>query len=295
MISARYLTACQIPFPAKVGQYNEVGCGVQFLSFKDTCPGPVEIGDCNRIEDGTRILVGPGGFKMGDYNVIHNHCTIGGPGAFEMGHNCWFGQEVWLDSTGDLSLGNGVRVGVRSHIWSHMASGEQIEGWKVVFRPTRLEDDVWLVGDDVHVASGVTMAARSAAMAHSTVTRDTLPDRVYAGTPAREVSFRLRRDVTLDETMKMMWGWADDFLRVQTEPMRLSGSDEFSFRLSRGDYSIIVLRDGAIPLWQNDAETTSVFELTYKTYIKRLTQLERDFVRFLYGNKARFLPAGESV
>ena len=280
MISARYLTDCQIPFPAKVGQYNEIGCGVRFLSFKDTCPGPVEIGDCNRIEDGARILVGPGGFKMGDYNVIHNHCTIGGPGAFDMGHNCWLGQEVWLDSTGGLFLGNGVRVGVRSHVWSHMASGEQIEGWKVVFRPTQLEDDVWLVGDDVHVASGVTMAARSAAMAHSTVTRNTMPDRVYAGTPAREVSFRLRSEVTLGEKWDMMWHWVKEF---EPNAKRFSHSI-----LIERDLDGVQIIEG--PISARDSGR-SLFDLTTKTYTKRLTQLERDFVRFLYGNKARFLPA----
>ena len=284
MLSARYLTASQIPFPAKVGQYNEVGCGVQFLSFKDTCPGPVEIGDCNRIEDGVRILVGPGGFKMGDYNVIHNHCTIGGPGAFEMGHNCWFGQEVWLDSTGDLFLGNGVRVGVRSHVWSHMASGEQIEGWKVVFRPTRLEDDVWLVGDDVHVASGVTMGTRSAAMAHSTVTRNTVPDRVYAGTPAREVSFRLRRDVTLDEKRQMMDRWTDEFIQT-----RYGVAKQFAgFLYIDRDGDVLVIGAGSFD--QKEGRPVTYFDLLSKTYTKRLTKLERDFVLFLYGNKARFLP-----
>jgi len=289
MISARCLTACQIPFPAKIGQYNEVGCGVQFLSFKDTCPGPVEIGDCNRIEDGTRILVGSGGFKMGDYNVIHNHCTIGGPGAFEMGHNCWFGQEVWLDSTGGLFLGNGVRVGVRSHVWSHMASGEQIEGWKVVFRPTRLEDDVWMVGDDVHVASGVTMAARSAAMAHSTVTRDTLPDRVYAGTPAREVSFRLRREVTLDEKFDMMWKWARDFCTGNIDAPNLGATNLAGF-IRIGNMVNGLYIGNITPGFQLHQDDT-LFDLTTKIYTKRLTQLERDFMCFLYGNKARFIPA----
>jgi hypothetical protein len=36
---------------------------------------------------------------------------------------------------------------------------------------------------------------------------------------------------------------------------------------------------------------TSYFSLETKRYCKNLSHLERDFVRFLYGNKARFLPA----
>jgi hypothetical protein len=32
------------------------------------------------------------------------------------------------------------------------------------------------------------------------------------------------------------------------------------------------------------------FDVSSKTYTKRLTPLERDFIRFLQGNKARFLP-----
>lgn len=272
----------------QIGQYNEIDSSVQFIPFKDCEPGPVIIGDCNVIHDSVRILVGPDGFRMGDWNIIHNHCTIGGPGPFVMGHNCWFGQEVWLDSSGGLTLGDGVRVGVRSHVWTHIASGEQIEGWLCAFRPTVLEDDVWLVGDDVHVASGVRMGARSAAMAHSTVTRDTLPDTVYAGTPAREVSFRLRRDVSLDEKMEMMSGWAREFCKQNIRWVNL-GVIAYEGIIRIGNMGDGLYIGTKLPSWPL-SERMTFFNLTNKTYTKRLTPLERDFIRFLQGNKARFLP-----
>ena len=39
----------------------------------------------------------------------------------------------------------------------------------------------------------------------------------------------------------------------------------------------------------SDARTTW-FDLARKTYTKRLTALERDFYRFIYDHKARFVP-----
>lgn len=277
------------------GRFNDIHPSVQFLPFKGGEAGPVILGDCNTIHEGTRVLVGPEGFRMGDWNMIHNHTTIGGPGRFEMGHNCWFGQEVWLDSTGGLSLGNGVRIGLRSHVWSHMASGEQIEGWPVVFRPTRLNDDVWLIGDDVHVASGVTMGARSAVLAHSTVTSNTEPDKVYAGTPAKETPFKLRREITLNEKFKLMRDWADIFLRTQTlfGNLVLSGGDTY-FTLTADDYTLFVVAS-LVPARLNsnikyNARTITTFDLKNKTYTKRLTPLEREFCVFLWPNKARFVP-----
>ena len=44
----------------------------------------------------------------------------------KIGHNCWFGQHTVLDATGGLEIHNGVRVGMFSQIWTHVASGEQI-------------------------------------------------------------------------------------------------------------------------------------------------------------------------
>lgn len=266
-----------------IGQYNEIPEGT-FVPFKGEEAGPVVVGDCNFVGEGTRILVGPEGFNLGDYCVIHNHTTIGGPGLCTIGHNCWFGQENWFDSTGGLTMGNGVRIGLRSHIWSHIASGEQVEGWLVAFRSTVIKDNVWCVGDNVHVTSGVTMHENSVAMAHAVVTKDCEADTVYAGVPARPTSMRIRRDVQPRQKMDMMREWSAEFCGRNPQYVLSSLNDKIAIV---GPLHSLVVAFG-MPTYPDDDVT--YFDLGTKMYTKRLTQIERDFINFLKGNKARFIP-----
>jgi len=282
MILRKYLTDCQIDWmgsgrKVSVGQYNEPRGHVQFISVG--VPGPLVIGDCNRFEDGVRVFVGPGGVRIGDYNVFHRNVTIIGGGEFSMGHNGWVGEDSWLDCTGGLTIGNGVTVGLGCHVWSHLARGEQIEGWLIIKRPTVLGDDVWLVGDGIHVASGVIMGKRSIALAGASVTYNTEMDGVYAGVPAKQITYSPHHEVSLGQKWDMMWQWAK----------------EFDSAARRYDDYIQIKSDLFLFLHYDarrvDDNVTSFF-LADKTYTKRLTSLEREFVAFLRDDhKARFTPA----
>jgi len=271
----------------KLGRYNQIGSRV-------TLEGDVTIGDCCRIEDDARILAGKGHIVIGDWAVMHNHCFLG-PGDIEIGHNLWLGQGVWLDGTGGLRLGNGVRIGTESHVWTHAAAAEQFEGGLYHTASTVLEDDVWLVGDTVTVNPGVIMAGRSVALAHSVVTKHTLPGKTYAGIPAREVDMPFWREVSRAQRWQMMLHWVAGFCEESGDHFRVMSREYDQIEIHRGSELLaigfnVVRPEQVISASAHDLEQVTLFDLTTKRYTKRLTALEREFYRFVYGNKIRFVP-----
>lgn len=283
--------ACDV----RMGRFNRIGPGVTIEPFKEGEAGPVSIGDCNRLEAGVRLLVGPGGLAIGDWNTIHNHTTVSGVGTFRMGHNCWIGQECYLDATGGLDIGNGVTLGVRTVIWTHIGRGERVEGWLCRFRPVTLEDDVWLVGDGIHVSPGVRMGKGSAALSRSVVTKDVGPGLVCAGSPAAETDVQLRKPIALAQKMALMRQWAERFCQAR-------GGEVTDIQEGSGFVTRFVLeRNGeSLAVWMGFPQDGKLeagvthFDLAAKVYTKRLSALERDFVRFLADHKARFVPRVEA-
>lgn len=163
-----------------LGEYNRIGKNVVIEILGNNSNAIAIIGDNNIINDNTRIFI-HGEFIVGDWNVFHNDMLIMPEDSMRIGHNCWFGQNTILDGAGGLEIGNGVRVGMYSQIWTHVASGEQIEGCILYAkRKTIINDDVWLVGSCV-VGSGIVLGKRSTALINSVITKDTLPDRAYSG------------------------------------------------------------------------------------------------------------------
>ncbi|OTG80197.1 hypothetical protein B9T33_09780 [Acinetobacter sp. ANC 5054] len=270
-----------------LGQYNKIGKNVVIEVLGNDKNLKAEIGDNNIINDNTRIFI-HGNFKMGDWNVLHNDMLVMAEQHVYIGHNCWFGQNTILDGAGGLTIGNGVRVGMYSQIWTHVASGEQIEGCTLFSkRSTIIEDDVWLVGSCV-VGSGLKLGWRSVALINSVLTKDTLPDRSYAGSPAKlmeNAKFYVKK--TLDEKFELLMGWLQDFVILNT-----------SVKLRNIDSKYMILEDvltneKVMFSKKNDieiSEVESIFYLEDKTYLKTNSLLERQVYKYLYNNKARFLP-----
>jgi acetyltransferase-like isoleucine patch superfamily enzyme len=280
----------QIAGDVTIGSFNHIGRNVTIASFKGSRPGPIVIGDCNQIHDNTRILVGPDGLSMGDWNVLHNSMLVMGDRRLEIGHNCWFGQNTILDSTAGLYIGNGVRVGMYSQLWTHAASGELIEGCTLfASKPTHIEDDVWLVGSCI-VGSGIRLGTKSICLVGSVVTKNTEARRVYSGVPAG-VMERLNfwKEVTLPEKLQMVYGWAREFCKANGKFECALDEDKEMVRLSdrqRDEVLVFCVSDDV----DVSDKSTSYFSLRSKTYTKRLTTLERAFYSYLYNHKARFIP-----
>jgi acetyltransferase-like isoleucine patch superfamily enzyme len=272
----------------KLGSYNIIGKNVVIEGFKDS-DGIVDIGDCNIIHEGTRILAGTKGIKIGDWNVFHNNMLVMGDLKMTIGHNCWFGQNTILDSSGGLEIGNGVRVGMYSQIWTHVASGELIEGCTLYgMRKTIINDDVWLVGSCM-VSSGVVIGKRGVYLPSSNITKSTEENKVYAGNPAKEMpQLNFYKAVTIDEKFKLMRDWVEEFSKINA--CKITSDSDNSFKIfDENNLENITFFKNRSEI-EGELVNDSWFDVTSKTYSKTLSVLERQFYKFIYNNKARFLP-----
>lgn len=283
----------QIDISAKIhpkvvlGEHNRIGKNVVIEVIGDDPNIEVLIGDNNIINDNTRIFI-HGKFKVGDWNVFHNDMLIMAEDHIIIGHNCWFGQNTILDGAGGLEIGNGVRVGMYSQIWTHVASGEQIEGC-ILFakRKTNILDDVWLVGSCV-VGSGITLGKRSTALINSVITKDTLPNSAYSGSPAKlmeKLNFYLPK--TIDEKFEMLENWLKEFISTNSTNFLLDSTDNDLILLNSVNNEKVIFTKSENKI---DDISISVFYLFDKTFNKTNILTERMVYKFLYNNKARFIP-----
>ena len=269
----------------RFGRYNRIGEHVVIAGFKGAENPPIEFGDCNTINDHTRIMVGADGLSVGDWNTFHNHVVT--LGSLSIGHNNWFGQNVVLDGSAGLEIGNGVTIGMQSRVWSHVARGELIEGCTLFqMRKTVIEDDVWVVGS-CSVASGVRLAYRSIILGTHAI-GDTEPGALYANAPRDKLPKTYWRQVAPEEKRNMLLDWACAFCDERPD-VRVTTDADGHIVLEDGHGHALVFGVGKMSSYSSNLGCT-YFDLKSKRYTKRLTQLERDFYFFLKDYKARFLP-----
>jgi len=256
-------------------------------------PGRVSIGDYCVIGPGVKVICAGGDVAIGDWTTLHDRCLVLSGKGVQIGAHCWFGQNSVIDGTGGITIGRGVRVGMYSQLWSHVAAGEQIEGCTLFGeRPVVIEDDVWLVGSCI-VASGVTIGRRSVALIGSNITKSCSSNTVLAGSPAApKPNLSFYRDITLDEKWKALEGWLRE---IEINIGAISEKNE-----SDGTLALHLDPDltGGLIIFIRDTATASSTRLQYpeatvccvedKTYNKRLTAIERKVLKPLSGNKARF-------
>lgn len=270
-----------------LGNYNTFRKGVKFEMLDPNAT--VIIGDCNVFNEQVKVLVGAEGFETGDWNVFHNQILITAIGNIKttIGHNCWVGQNTILDGSGGLTIGNGVRIGMYSQVWSHVASGEQIEGCLLYGKGhTILENDVWLVGSCI-VGSGVRIREKSICLTTSFINKDTEPNLTYAGNPAKRFDkLKLWYTPTIQQKFEMMHNWCIEFADANKEISLELANEEIT--LKQGQDEVIIGYTGNTKRKLSNSQ--SYFDLQTKTYIKSLSPLERKFYKFIYNNKARFLP-----
>jgi acetyltransferase-like isoleucine patch superfamily enzyme len=272
----------------KLGKYNRIGKNVIIDVFRGVSNPHIEIGDNNIINDNTRILVGEGGFLMLDWNVLHNDMLLMAESKMIIGSNCWFGQNTILDASGGLTIGNGVRVGMYSQIWTHVASGELLEGCTLFAkRETIIEDDVWLVGSCV-VSSGLKLGRKSICLINSVLTKDTEPERAYAGAPAKLMEKAVFwRPITVDEKFDMIFQWANDYAKLNPQIMVVKLTNNL---VEIEDISKSEKLKFALDFSSEDKAGVTEFSLSNKSFKKKNTELERSFYKFIYNYKARFVP-----
>lgn len=234
------------------------------------------LGDHVYIGPGTRIL-GKGKVFFGDYSKIHDGCFINVPNhdsIIKFGCNTWIGERVVLDGTGGICASHNVGVGIASHLYSHIAHGDVLRGCRYHSKnQLNIEKDAWLVGQCL--VSPVNIGEKSMAMLGSTITRDMLPNTVYAGVPARDMTEKLGRpwgDPPKEQRLKTFNQYLSSFLKENNEiEASIVGVDHFPTNID---------------------SSVSYFNVMSGTYTKRFSEIEQKFMLWLTSYKARFIPEG---
>lgn len=115
--------------------------------------------------------------------------TVIRPGRITIGSGCFINNGCILDpGTALISIGDRVAIAPRVILVgnSHEIGRPSSRAGKMVSADIRIGDGCWL-GTNVIVMPGVTIASGCIIGAGSVVTRDTVPDGVYVGSPARRV------------------------------------------------------------------------------------------------------------
>ena len=253
-------------------------------------PGTVTVGDYCLIGPGVKIVCAGGDVHIADWTTLHDNCLILSGKHVLIDQHCWFGQNCIIDGTGGLRIGRGVRVGMYSQIWSHVAAGEQIEGCTLYGeREVIIEDNVWLVGSCI-VASGVTIGQRTVALIGSNITKSFPANSTIAGIPATpRPTLSFYKDITLDEKWQLITNWLQ--LAKETLGINLHLIDaailEVSSDTAQGKIVFALSSESAVAARQNQP-TSTVCCIQDKSYNKQFSLLEKNVLKFLSGNKARF-------
>lgn len=148
----------------------------------------VVLGDFCYIGRETRIIVPE--FRLGDYSKLHAFSFAHGEQPMQIGRNCWIGGNTILDSIGGLDIDDNVGIGAHSQIWTHIQLGDIVEGSRFYSKKYMwIEKDAWFVGRCL--VSPVCVGEKSMAMGGSVITKDMLPNHIYAGVPAVDISHKV--------------------------------------------------------------------------------------------------------
>lgn len=230
----------------------------------------IKIGDNVRLGANTKIRIPE--LEIGDYTQIHDHALIYGYEKVQIGHNGWFGNNVILNSTAALTIGDNCCVSAYSQLWTHFQFGDTLEGCRFNSRQAlTLESDVWI---STHcVISPIHAEAKSMALPGSIVTSDMKFNRVYGGNPAQDLTHKVGpqfSDISIDKKIEAFTIRLNEFFSKNQD------IDRDSIGITAGDS---IVKTGQI-----------MFDLSRRTYTKQQTPEEIRFMRYLLPH-IKFTPA----
>jgi acetyltransferase-like isoleucine patch superfamily enzyme len=236
-------------------------------------------GPAKRVVIGDNVFLGPGvlvltpEFHIGDYGTIYQNCRLTGYEPLRIGHNFWCDQNCILNCTARLAIGDNVGIGAYSQLWTHIKYGDTLVGCRFdAAKPMTIHHDVWFVGQCL--VSPIVAEPWSMAMLGSTVVKDMGENRIYAGSPAKDLTDKLGGppfvEVSLAQRLSTMEERLDEFLRERPEGWRESLQ--------------------IVQAWPQDMDSArSYFHVGERSYTKRRSEEEVAFMRFLLPT-AKFTP-----
>jgi acetyltransferase-like isoleucine patch superfamily enzyme len=222
----------------------------------------IEIGDNVYIGDNVQIIVD--NFKIGDYSKVHHHTNFHGYKPLNIGHNAWIGQGSLIDSIGGVTIGDNCGIGAYSQLWSHIRYGDPLEGCNYESTsPLKVGKDVWFVGHCV--VSPIIAQDKSMALVGSVITKDMEENHIYGGSPAKDLTGKIK---------------------PQFKPMSLNDKRKLISQFTPPSNIKI------IESWEEvgDLNKFTYFNITDRTYNKRQTVNEIQFMKTLQSKLIKFTP-----
>lgn len=242
------------------------------ITGRDGPADQVVLGDFCYIGRQTRIIAPE--FRLGDYTKFHAFSFAHGEKPLQIGRNCWIGGSTVLDSMGGLDIDDNVGIGAHSQVWTHMQFGDIVEGCRFYTKKyMHIQQDVWFVGHCI--VSPVRVGERSMALVGSVVTRDMLPNHVYAGVPAKDITDKM--------------GPQFEPLTAEQKAGRLQAMiDAFVAEHPQYKGQIMVIKSP-----EEKLDGICCFDVSRRTYTRTYSDAE---VTFLKTNVplVKFIPEGES-
>ena len=240
-------------------------------------------------------------FVIGDYSRLFSGALCSGYKPIVIGHNCWIGQATILNSIENLTIGNNVRMGGNSQIWTHVASGELLEGCRFYSeKPVVIEDNVWLMGFGHAVSPGVVLAKNTIVMSGSAVTKSTKAFHTYSGSPAIDITDKLNGwNIPSDEEkFLILKGFAREFIEINTEYKNRVHCFDLDLRDEYESFQRVVkIKEPCLIFLKKIDELEfcvggghSIFDLSSKYYQKKRSEIEVSWMKFAIGFRARFIP-----
>lgn len=227
----------------------------------------ITIGDNTYIGADVQIICD--NFEIGDYCKIQHHTNIHGYKPCKIGHNAWIGQYCIIDSIGGTTIGDNCGIGAHSQLWSHIKYGDTLEGCKYLSdSPLEIGKDVWFVGHCI--ISPIKAEDKSMALVGSVVTKPMQYNRIYAGSPAKDITEKIGtpfKEVTIEEKLNKMKNYLNVFNPNVKSIKIVKSAEEFQY-----DDSI------------------TYFDVSTRTYTKKSSIEEISFMKFLLPDKAKFTP-----
>lgn len=228
----------------------------------------ISIGDNCYIGENVQIICDD--FSIGDFSKIQHDTNIHGYLPCHIGHNAWIGQFTIIDSIGGTTIGNNCGIGAHSQIWSHIKYGDTLEGCRFLNeKPMLIGNDVWFVGHCI--VSPIVAHDKSMAMVGSVITKDMAFNEIYAGSPAKSISDKI----------------GFQFLEVSVQE-KLAKMNQYLNEWNSNCQTIKIIEDDSQIVYENT--DVSYFNVTNRTYTKRGTDDEINFMKFLLPARGKFVP-----
>lgn len=129
--------------------------------------------------------------RMGWHGIEHSDIR---DGCLFIGYDlqvageCYFNRQVLIDATATVTIGRHVQFGPRAMVitGTHEIGSARMRGGAPTSAPVEIGDGCW-VGAGAIILPGATVAPGCVIAAGAVVSRDTAPDGLYVGVPARRV------------------------------------------------------------------------------------------------------------